>query len=126
MDLSLSMFALPPVLGTKSKPQPDFSTITNTGSQHHKVTFFAAGLDLLHVNCATKTITKELSLLGRPHISFGSRLHPKNKRYYIFGAIAYNVYHSGAERKIPLTFSETSGNKPFQHWPGFAAGILIQ
>lgn len=93
---------------------------------YHKLTFFAAGLDLLHVNHERKTITKELSFLGRPHISFGSRLHPKNKRYYIFGAIAYNVYHSAAERRIPLTFSETSGNKPFQHWPGFAAGILIQ
>jgi len=94
---------------------------------YHKLNFFSLGVDFLHVNHERKKFTKELSLLSRPNVSFGSRLHPKNKRYYFFAAATYNIYRSGGDRAIDTLLKEASG-KPgrLQYAPGFAAGILIQ
>lgn len=93
---------------------------------YNKLNYFSAGVDFLHVNHERKKFTKELSLLLRPHVSFGSRLHPKNKRYYFFAAIAYNIYRSGGDKLITSLLKETTGKEGTQHWPGFAAGILVQ
>ena len=91
--------------------------------------FLAFGLDALHVNHQEKKITKELSLLIRPNVSFGTRLHPKLRSIYIFGGITYNVYVSDADHNLAPEFLESSatlGDRTLDMWPGFSAGVHIQ
>lgn len=85
--------------------------------------YFAFGVDWLHVNHQRKKLTKELSLLSRPMVAVGSRLHPKNKSFFFFVSAAYNVYRSASGRKID-SFIEGSGSK-WQQWPGFSGGIMV-
>ena len=99
----------------------------STAPGYHKLSYFAFGIDLLHINHERKKFTKALSLLSRPHISFGSRIHPKNKTFYLFASAAYNIYRSGEGQAISSLLKEASGKTPgFQQWPGFALGVLVQ
>jgi hypothetical protein len=90
--------------------------------------FLAYGIELLHINREAKSITKELSLLMRPKVQFGTRLHPKLKMIYVFAAVSYNVYVSKSDDGISPTFLEshnTAGGKVVEMWPGFSAGIHL-
>lgn len=99
----------------------------STAPGYHKLNYFAFGVDLLHINHERNKFTKALSLLSRPHVSFGSRVHPKNKSFYFFASVAYNIYRSGNDQTISSLFKEATGNsRGFQQWPGFAAGLLVQ
>jgi hypothetical protein len=91
----------------------------------NKFNFFSLGIDWMHINHERHKWTKELSLLSRPTIAYGSRLHRKNKLCYFFAAVSYNIYKSKSEQSIDaVTHSGTATST--QHWPGFAGGILIQ
>jgi hypothetical protein len=100
-----------------------FNRTLTPGYNHFR--FLAFGADFLHINHVRKKITRELSLLSRPTIMAGSRFHPKNKRYYVFAAAAYNLYASKSGQRINSVIEKSSG-KNFDHWPGFSAGLLIQ
>jgi hypothetical protein len=100
-----------------------FNRTLAPGYNHFR--FIAFGADLMHVNHVPKKITKELSLLMRPVVMAGSRLHPRNKRYFFFLAGAYNFYKSKSGRALNALLEKKSQNK-VGTWPGFAAGILIQ
>ncbi len=89
--------------------------------------FAMAGIDVLHYNVKSG-LTKELSLITRPHLSAGSRFHPKNKTFFLFGTVAYNFYKS-ASGNVPETLlkkTETESSRKLQHWPGFALGVLVR
>ncbi|MEX1239747.1 MAG: hypothetical protein WEB30_08520 [Cyclobacteriaceae bacterium] len=100
--------------------------ISTNGVHPGGFTNFFSGVDFLHINHERKKFTKEFNILSRPHVSFGSRLHPKNKRYYFFASLAYNIYRSEADKTITTLLKETSGEEKVQHWPGFSVGLLIQ
>jgi hypothetical protein len=90
--------------------------------------FIMAGIDLIHYNHSS-ALTKELSLIGRPNISAGSRFHPKNKTFFFFVSAAYNFYKSDSGKVIDaLTGGNNNAeeNYDLQHWAGFAAGVLIK
>lgn len=91
--------------------------------------FLSFGMDALHMNHEDKKLTRELSLLLRPNVSFGTRLHPKLKSIYVFGGISYNVYLSDADYNLSPEFLESSatlGNRTLDMWPGFSVGVHIQ
>lgn len=100
-----------------------FNRSLQPGYNHFR--FLAFGVDLLHINHTSGKITKELSLLTRPLIMAGSRFNPKNKRYFFFASAAYNVYRSKSGKSLHA-FLERDSEAKFRHWPGFAAGVLIQ
>ena len=99
-----------------------FNRSLQPGYNHFR--FIAFGVDLLHINHMEKKITKELSLVTRPSVMAGSRLHPKNKRYFFFAAAAYNFYASKSGKPLDAMLEKLSGS--FNHWPGFSGGVLIQ
>lgn len=81
------------------------------------------------MNHEEKKLTRELSLLLRPNVSFGTRLHAKLKSTYIFGGITYNVYLSDADHNLSPEFLESSavlGDRSLEMWPGFSAGVHIE
>ena len=90
--------------------------------------FLAYGVEVLHINHEAKSITRELSLLMRPKIQVGTRLHPKLHTIYVFAAVTYNVYVSNSEAGISPSFLESqrmvNGNL-LEMWPGFSAGIHL-
>lgn len=91
--------------------------------------FLSFGMDALHLNHEEGKLTRELSLLLRPKVSFGTRLHPKLKSIYIFGGISYNLYLSDSEYELAPEFLETSsrlGDRMLDMWPGFSAGVHVQ
>ena len=91
--------------------------------------FLSFGVDALHMSHEKKKLTRELSLLLRPKVSFGTRLHAKLKSIYVFGGISYNVYLSGSDYKLAPEFLEstaTVGDRSLDMWPGFSAGVHIQ
>ena len=83
--------------------------------------FISLGGDFLHINHQRKKFTKDLSLISRPTISVGSRLHPKNRNFFVFVSAVYNVYFTENEEALKTLIRD--GKK---HWPGFAAGVMIQ
>nr|QST87852.1 hypothetical protein [uncultured organism] len=90
--------------------------------------FFAYGIEILHINHEAKSITRELSLLMRPKVQFGTRLHPKLQMIYVFAAVTYNFYVSKSEEGISPSFQEshsTVNGKLLEMWPGFSAGIHL-
>lgn len=90
--------------------------------------FLAYGVEVLHINHEAKSITKELSLLTRPKIQVGTRLHPKLKTIYAFAAVSYNVYVSKSNTEISPSFLESNtmvNNRLVQMWPGFSAGVHL-
>jgi hypothetical protein len=90
--------------------------------------FLSYGVEFLHLNHEPKKITRTLSLLVRPKISVGTRLHPKLKSIFVFGAITFNSYWSKAEERVSPSFLESSrllGGRLVEMWPGISAGILI-
>lgn len=98
-----------------------------------KMRYFSFGSDFLHVNHDRKKFTNELSLVTRPGITFGSRLHPNLKglfrSLYFFGTVAYNFYLSHSGKRISPSFMAGNGEiggRSYETWPGFAAGIHIQ
>src|SRR5690606_24843325 len=91
--------------------------------------FLSFGVDALHMNHEEKKLIEELSLLLRPNVSFGTRLHPKLKSIYVFGGISYNVYLSDAGYNLSPEFLESSatfGDRSLDMWPGFSVGVHIQ
>jgi hypothetical protein len=94
---------------------------------YNKLYFFSAGVEFYHINHVRKKLTKELSLLSRPQITFGSRFHPRNKRYYFFVGAAYNLYYSAKGIRLN-SLLETFGDntRGIQHGVGFSGGILVQ
>lgn len=89
----------------------------------NRLNFFSFGIDVMHINHEQKKLTKELSLLSRPSISLGSKIHPKNRICYFFASVSYNIYKSQSGETIETIVE--SGKTSLQHWPGFSAGILI-
>lgn len=90
--------------------------------------FIAFGVEALHINHEAKSLTKDLSLLLRPKIQIGSRLHPKLQSVYLFAAVTYNVYMSDSEQNIHPSFLGHEGEfrgKSLTQWPGLSAGIQI-
>ncbi len=88
--------------------------------------FLSYGVEVLHINREAKSITRELSLLMRPKVQVGTRLHPRLQMIYVFAAVTYNVYVSKSEDGISPSFFEShysAGNKLIEMWPGFSAGI---
>ncbi len=100
---------------------------------YNKMRYFSFGSDFLHVNHSHSKLTKELSLVTRPAVSFGTRLHPNLKglfrSLYFFGTVAYNFYLSDSGKSISPSFMKSGGeisNMMYEMWPGFAAGIHAQ
>jgi hypothetical protein len=91
----------------------------------NKFNFFSIGIDWMHINHERHQWTKELSLLSRPSIAYGSKLHRKNKLCYFFAAVSYNIYKSRSGQLVDAIIYNGSAAS-IQHWPGFAGGILIQ
>lgn len=98
-----------------------------------KMRYFSFGSDFMHVNHRPSKLTKELSLVTRPGVSFGTRLHPNLKglfrSLYFFGSVAYNFYVSDSGKSIAPSFISSNGEirgARYEMWPGFAAGIHIQ
>lgn len=94
-----------------------------------KFRYFSLGVDWLHLNRDRKTITKDLSLITRPAFEYGTRLHPKLRSVYLFGAITYNFYLSDAKGERLASFLEsntTVRNSNLQSWPGFRVGVHVQ
>ena len=90
--------------------------------------FLAFGIEVLHVNHEAKSITRELSVLMRPKIQVGTRLHPKLHTVYVFAAVTYNFYVSESEEGISPSFLESKSmvnGKLLEMWPGFSAGIHL-
>lgn len=90
--------------------------------------FLAYGIEILHINHEAKSITRELSLLLRPKIQIGTRLHPKLHTIYVFAAVTYNVYVSKSDNGISPSFMEstrTLNGKFLEMWPGFSVGIHL-
>lgn len=90
--------------------------------------FLSYGVEALHINHEAKSITRELSLLMRPKVQVGTRLHPKLQMIYVFAAVTYNVYVSKPEDGISPSFLEshrTTGDKLVEMWPGLSAGIHL-
>jgi hypothetical protein len=92
---------------------------------YNHIYFYAIGLDCHHVNHVRKKWTKELSLLARPSITIGSRLHPRNRSFFFFVSAANNFYWS-ASGKLLRTFSDATEGKGLNFSPGFTSGILIK
>lgn len=88
------------------------------------INFFAVGIDWMHINHQPNSFTKGLSLLTRPSLSAGSRLHPRNRNFYIFGALAYNVYTTNFNEGDEPLFN--NGSATLQHRPGFTIGVLMR
>lgn len=90
--------------------------------------FLSYGVEALHINHDAKSITRELSLLMRPKISFGSRLNPKLQNIYLFAALTYNFYWTKSDDGISPSFLESNtqlGGKLLEMWPGISFGIHI-
>ncbi len=90
--------------------------------------FLAYGIEILHINHEAKSITRELSLLMRPKVQFGTRLHPKLQMIYVFAAVTYNFYVSKSKDGISPSFLESHNrvNEKFlEMWPGFSVGIHL-
>jgi hypothetical protein len=90
--------------------------------------FLAYGIEVLHINHEAKSITRELSLLMRPKVQIGTRLHRRLQMIYVFAAVTYNVYVSGSDTGINPSFMEstrTVNGKLLEMWPGFSAGIHL-
>jgi hypothetical protein len=88
--------------------------------------FLSYGIEVLHINYEAKKITRDLSLLARPKISVGTRLHPKLNMIYVFCAVTYNMYWSEGEEGIRpgiLEYSKELKNKLLEMWPGISFGI---
>ncbi len=99
-----------------------FNRSTQPGRSHFQ--FLSFGVDWLHINHERKKITKELSLLARPGISLGSRLHPKNRNFFFFASATYNLYKSQSGKTLEMIADAKTSQ--LQHSPGFSGGVLIQ
>lgn len=91
--------------------------------------FISFGIDWMHMNKESGEITKGLSLIGRPQVSVGSRLHPKLHSIYVFASIAFNGYVTDTDQRIQPSVLESSahaGNHFMEFWPGFAAGVMLK
>lgn len=95
----------------------------------NKFRFWSFGIDWLHINHESKKLTRELSLLTRPTVAFGSRLHPKLRSIYVFAAATYALYLTDGSKSISPYSSESSkevNGQMLEMWPGFSAGVHIQ
>jgi len=93
-----------------------------------KFRFISYGIDWMHINHEHGKLTRELSLLTRPQLAFGSKLHPKIKSIYLFAAVSYNFYWTDTP-PLEISFLESSTRihkELLQMWPGFSAGVQIQ
>lgn len=90
--------------------------------------FISYGVEAQHINYAAKSFTKDLSLLLRPKISFGTKLHPRLHLLYLFAALSYNFYFSDGNNYIAPSFMESTGGngRKLQMWPGLSVGIHLE
>ena len=91
--------------------------------------FLSYGVNLIHVNHEAGKLTKNLSLVARPNVSFGSRLHPKLFGVYLFGSVSYSFYWTNTATTVAPSFLESSkesNGRLFQAWPGFSAGLFFK
>lgn len=91
---------------------------------YNRIRYLEYGVDFMHISFERKKLTKELSLLGRPHVTVGSRIHPKNSIGFFFVTAAFNYYLTDTENKVK-SIIEGGGSNGRQYWPGFAAGFMI-
>lgn len=90
--------------------------------------FLSYGFEVMKINYEAKKITNEMSLLVRPKVSIGTRLHPKLRQIYVFCGLTYNFYWSESETGISPGFMESSKkleNKLLKMWPGLSVGIHL-
>jgi hypothetical protein len=92
---------------------------------YNHIYFYAFGVDWHHINHERRKWTKEVSLLTRPSLTIGSRLHPRNRNFFFFISAAGNIYFSKSGRMLGATSVEIEGKRS-RLWPGFASGILIK
>ncbi len=99
----------------------------STAPGYGHIRFLMFGVDALHYN-HTSSLTRELSLIGRPNISAGSRFHPRNRNFFFFATLAYNFYFTDTGQSVRTLFSNSSKEEEdgFTHWPGFSAGVLVR
>lgn len=94
-----------------------------------KFRYWSFGIDWLHLNEERKKLTKELNLITRPAIAFGTKLHPKVSWLYVFGALSYNVHLSDVEGNDDVLFLESKATveeTSMKMWPGFNVGMHFQ
>lgn len=90
--------------------------------------FLSYGVEFMKMNYEAKKVTKDLSLLARPKVSVGTRLHRKLPEVYVFCALTYSFFWSESETGISPGFMETSKeleNKLLEMWPGVSFGIHL-
>ncbi len=89
-----------------------------------RMKFLSGGIDLLQVNAMSGKVDKKLNLVSRPHVTIGSRIHPRNKVFFFFASVAYNLYWGDSTVQI---FSEDSRSATRRSaWPGGSLGVLVQ
>lgn len=94
-----------------------------------KFRYWSFGIDWLHINEERKKITKALNLISRPAIAYGTRLHPKLRSLYVFGALSYNVHLSdlpAQNYKLAIEKSTVINQTKVSMWPGLNIGLHIQ
>jgi hypothetical protein len=99
-----------------------FNRTTQPG--YNRIRYVEYGVDFMHISYERKKLSKELSLLGRPHISVGSRIHPRNHVGFFFVTAAFNYYVTDTDQKVD-SIIKGGGSDGKQYWPGFAAGFMV-
>jgi hypothetical protein len=99
-----------------------FNRSGTPGLSHFR--FLSCGIDALHISFDER-MDKELNLLIRPTVSAGSRLHPKNKMFFLFASACYNLFMPASNNALIRWTSEGRASR-FQHAPGFNVGLLVQ
>jgi hypothetical protein len=87
----------------------------------NRLRYISYGVDFLHVSYERKKLLKQLSLVTRPHVSVGSRIHPRNHIGFFFASLAFNYYMTDSEN----TIESAVGSSSRKYWPGFSAGFMI-
>jgi hypothetical protein len=89
-----------------------------------RMKFLSGGVDLLQVNRTTGKLDKQFNLISRPHVTIGSRIHPKNKVFFFFASVAYNFY--SGDDAIPILSEGRASVGQRRSWPGGSVGVLVQ
>lgn len=91
--------------------------------------FLSFGMDILQINGEKNKFNESLSLLMRPKISMGTKVHPKLRSLYIFAAASYSAYLTETDEiPAPVFLKSTAsiGDKLLRMWPGVSVGLHIQ
>lgn len=89
--------------------------------------FISIGTEFIHLNHEVKKLTKELSLIVKPTLSIGTRVHQRLRWFYVFGALSLNAYWTTTnENGSNFLDTSISLDKSVIHlWPGFSVGTLL-